>query len=516
MSSLQNLRFETLPARCVVLAAFVAAALGGFNPAYAEEQPEGNMLTPSAIGPVLDITHGTSLAIRLDWPVENVSIANDATADVQVITPNQIIVVGKELGSTNLIVWGENDEVWATRVRVEVDLPQFNEDLNRLFPGIRLEAAASQDIYVVRGTLERAAQVEQLHRYLDVGEFNYVDMTSLAGLQQVQIQVRVAEVNRNAIRKLGINGFQTGRDVFGASLIGPDTGGQINPIDIGVPGGALAQPPLPFQFTAPVGATTSITALLGLPRADLELFLQALKENQYVKVLAEPTLVALSGEEASFLAGGEFPIPVAQTGNAFQNSITVEFKEFGVRLRFRPVVLGDSRISLDVEQEVSDVSNIGAVELQGFRIPSILTRRSETTLELNNGQSFAMAGMLNHSVDARKSRVPLLGDLPVLGALFRSVSYQEGETELVVLVTASLVEPSYLDPEQPLPGDLHVRPNDWDLMGMGNIEGSPREEEPEAVDETSMSELKDLKGPGAWATFHEAPDVAPNDSASKR
>src|SRR6185503_13142243 len=205
------------------------------------------------------------------------------------------------------------------------------------------------------------------------------------------------------------------------------------------------------------------------PNSDLLFFVQALAENQYLRILAEPSLVAMSGEEASFLAGGEFPIPVVQGVNA--TSITVTYKEFGVRLRFRPTVLGDGAIRLHVAPEVSELTNAGSVTLQGFNIPGLLTRRAETTLELNSGQTFGMAGLISQSTQARTSRVPHIGDLPVLGALFRSVRYQSGDTELVLLVTASLVEPLSVANMPPTPGITHSDPNDWELYAMGKIEG---------------------------------------------
>ena len=204
--------------------------------------------------------------------------------------------------------------------------------------------------------------------------------------------------------------------------------------------------------------------------------------------IACDTLVALSGEKASFLAGGEFPIPVVQGSiGGGSTSISIEYKEFGVRLDFLPTVLGDNTIRLFVSPEVSQLSARGAVVIQGFQIPAVTTRRAETTLELKSGQTFAMAGLLQEANESVNSRVPGLGDLPVLGALFRSVRYEKRETELLVLVSASLVEPVSTVSDPKLPGDDHVPPNDWELYGMGMIEGEPA--------------LKELKGPGSWAGF---------------
>jgi pilus assembly protein CpaC len=243
----------------------------------------------------------------------------------------------------------------------------------------------------------------------------------------------------------------------------------------------------------------AVTLFAGFPGLDFQLFLEALEENQYIRTLAEPTLVALSGEKASFLAGGEFPIPIAQgAGVGGGTTITIEYKEFGVRLNFLPTVLGDGTIRLQVAPEVSDLSEIGAVEIEGFRIPSLLTRRAATTLVMKSGQTFAMAGLIDRSVAARSERVPGLGSLPILGPLFRSVRYERGDTELVVLATIELVEPIDLQTELPVPGDTHAEPSDWELYAGGHIHGNTNRARPEIPWAETMG-LDRLLGAGAWA-----------------
>jgi pilus assembly protein CpaC len=269
----------------------------------------------------------------------------------------------------------------------------------------------------------------------------------------------------------------------------------------------------PFPFTD--GSLSPFnTLVLGFPNQDLEFFVEALAENQYMKVLAEPTLVSLSGQKANFLAGGEFPIPIVQgTSSGGGTSISIEYKEFGIRLAFTPTVLGNGKIRLAVAPEVSDISDIGAVEIQGFRVPSILTRRAEAVLEMNSGQTFSMAGLLNQSVAARNSRTPFLGDLPILGSLFRSVSYQKGESELVVLVTPTLVEPLDHVANRPVPGDLHQSPNDWELFGRGRLEGGERHPDEVSNESVDLGKLEDLQGPGAWATYYKSEPAAKTEQA---
>jgi hypothetical protein len=237
------------------------------------------------------------------------------------------------------------------------------------------------------------------------------------------------------------------------------------------------------------------------PNADIQVFIQALAENEYLRLLAEPNLVALSGEEATFLAGGEFPVPIVQGGSSDGTAITIEYKPFGVALAFRPIVLGDNTIRMTVGAEVSQLSEIGSVQIEGFDIPAVVTRNAQTTVELKSGQSFAMAGLLLNNVNSRTSRIPGLGDLPILGPLFRSVRYFNQETELVILVTATLVEPLSETGFPSLPGADHVIPNDWELYADGRIAGrsAPGLSEDSArwLHELGLSELK---GPGAWMT----------------
>jgi len=498
------------PQRRPLLAPFAMVLLVGLAtlvPAAVAGEPKAT----GAPEKTLAIYLHQSEVLDTPWPVKRVSVTQPAVADVKVLTPRQMLVQGKANGSTDLIIWSEDEQVLRYRVDVTVDMRRLAEQLKALFPTANLDLSESQGNVIVRGALDTADHAAELHRFFEVSGIRYVDLARLAGIQQVMIKVRVAEVSRSALRVLGINAFGTGHDFFGGSTIAPSGGTAINPISIGVPDGAPATAgrpfQLPFQFIGDTGVGQSVTLFAGFPTINLEVFLQALAENQYLRVLAEPTLVALSGEEASFLAGGEYPIPVVQgasVGGAA--AISVEYRQFGVRLKFRPIVLGDGGIQLRVEPEVSQLSSSGAVEIQGFQIPALTTRRAETTLRLQSGQTFAMAGLISHTVSARVSRVPGLGDIPVLGALFRSVRYQNDETELVVLVTATLVEPQSLASMPPLPGEAHVPPNDWELYAEGRIEGKTagRLSADDAARLKAMG-LDRLVGPGAWATYEQEP-----------
>jgi pilus assembly protein CpaC len=497
------------------LASATAALLTvGTFAATAQEAPV--ILTGSdvqeAVGNELTLNVGHSAALRSAWRIKRVSVANPAVADVDALETNELLVVAKKVGQTDLILWGENGEVWATTVMVDVDIEQLNKDLKDLFPRCTVQITRSQDVYFARGEFETADQGRQLADFLTSADIKYVDMTTVAGLQQVMLKVRVAEVNRVAIKNMGVNILKAGEDFFGMSMPGPSSGGAPNQFGAG-PTGLASADNVPFAFSE--GSVSPFnTLILGFPNNDLEFFVEALAENQYMKTLAEPTLVSLSGQEASFLAGGEFPIPVVQgTSSGGGTSITIEYKEFGIRLSFTPTVLGNGKIRLEVAPEVSELSDIGSVEIQGFRVPSIQTRRAQTVLEMNSGQTFSMAGLLNQSVQARNSRTPFLGDIPVLGSLFRSVSYQKGESELVVLVTPTLVEPLNHVARRPIPGDLHTSPNDWELFGWGKIEGGAKHPDEVSNDAVDLGKLEDLHGPGAWATYYKSEPATKSEQA---
>jgi pilus assembly protein CpaC len=449
----------------------------------------------------ITVITGQSTIVQAPWPTVRVAVTDPKIADVQVLTPQQVLVQGIKAGTTDLILWSQDEQqVWQRRVQVKLDTDRFQKKLLELFPDCSLEVGESGEVLIVKGLVRRTDHVTQLHTFLEKVGVTYLDMTSLAGVQQVQLQVRIAEVSKSAMRRLGINAFHTDNDYFVANRLG-----DLVPTSIGVPSGTAAGDNLNFVFNKDITVGAPITIFGGIPRANLEMFIEALAENQYLKMLANPTLVALSGEEASFLAGGEFPIPVPQSGGgggAAGTAITIQYKEYGVRLSFRPVVQGDGSIRLEVAPEVSELSETNAVLLQGYYVPALLTRKAQTMLELNTGQTFAMAGLIKNKVQAINSRIPGLGDLPVVGPLFRSVRYSEDETELVVLVTVSLVEPMSLAEVPPVPGILHTRPNDWELYLEGRIEGK----EPAKVDPATAEWLKKigldrLMGPGAWDSY---------------
>jgi pilus assembly protein CpaC len=459
-------------------------------------------VTPTELALVI----GRMQAVEAPWPVAGVSLTDPSIADVEILTEVLLMVTGRGPGATDLLLWNDQGQTHTLPIEVQIDSAGLQADLKLLFPDSSLAIGQSRGVAVISGVLARAEQATQLGQFMEATGLAYVDATRVAGVQQVQVQVRMAEVSRTGLRALGVNAFSTSDNWFGGVSVGSSNGGALNPVQIG-PGEGTPIDPLSVQFNEDVLLSPAVTLFAGSTNAGFQVFVQALQENQYLRILAEPNLVALSGETASFLAGGEFPIPVVQgTTTGGGTAVTIEYKEFGVALKFRPVVLGDASIRMTVASEVSELSDIGAVELEGFRVPSVATRRAETTLEMKSGQSFAMAGLISESTSAISSQVPGLGSLPVLGALFRSVRYRRGESELLLLVTASLVEPTSDQVLLPLPGTTHVVPNDWELYSRGRLEGeAPARLSPD--DRTWLAEcgLERLRGPGAWSVHGQAP-----------
>lgn len=455
---------------------------------------------------------GQTRLVTPPWPVKRLAVSNPAVADVKAVSPEQVQLVAISAGMTDVTMWSADEEVWRARVEVERDFSKLEQQLTKLFPRAELEISQVGDLVAISGQFPRSEQALQMRQFLERSGMRYLDLTRVAGVQQVQLKVRVAEVSRTALKALGVNMLQMGNDFFGGVQIG-SAASPLVPMNIGVPEGGIPGA-AGFQALADVGVPPAVTLFGGFPNADLEIFIQALAENQYFRTLAEPTLVAISGQEASFLAGGEFPVPIAQLGEGGTTAISIEYREFGVRLMFKPVVLGDSLMRLEVVPEVSELSDVGAVEVLGTRVPSLLTRRVSTTLEMASGQTFGIAGLIGSTTSARTSRVPGLGDLPVLGTLFRSVRYSTSETELVILVTASLVEPQSTRIESiTLPGATTPAPTAWELYALGRIEGqtTPKLAPTEAKRLRDLG-LDQLRGPGAWASYEPAPADAKKGS----
>ena len=405
----------------------------------------------------LELTSGKSKVLDLPVAIKRASLANPEVADTVVLSPTQLYLTGKTTGVTNLTLWNESGKMMGMYdVVVAPDLTRLKENLHKTLSEEQgILVTSSHDHITLSGT---ASTANNLSRALSIAEAyapkKVINSMQIGGVQQVMLEVRVAEMNRELIKRLGINFSAIGPNEFGVSLLGGLTSlsSFTNP---GVGGGAA---------TVTTVVSQAIQGVFGFDTGSLSWtgFIDALKEQNLVKVLAKPTLVALNGQEAAFLAGGEFPIPVPQ---AF-GLVTIQFKKFGVGLVFTPNIMNSKHISLNVAPEVSELDFTNALRTQGFTIPAITTRRATTTIELADGQSFAIGGLMRDNVRESVKKVPFLGEIPILGALFRSSSFQKNESELLIIVTPHLVKPLDMT-AQTLPTDYYVEPNDFEFYFMG-------------------------------------------------
>ncbi|WP_260484316.1 type II and III secretion system protein family protein [Sphingomicrobium flavum] len=390
----------------------------------------------------LTLSQNTGTLVRLPATMTDVFIANNEIADVQVRSSRELYVFGKASGETTIYATGDGGRVvYAARIQVGRNVASVDQMLRLAMPEANIQATPMNGLMLLTGTVASptdAAEAERLVSAFVGGEMEVISRLRQATPLQVNLKVRIAEVNRSLVKSLGVN--LTSRDATSGGRFAIDQGaafGTANPFDITNPGKATS-----------LGIAGKLLGLDFISTIDLA------EADGLVTTLAEPNLTALSGETASFLAGGEFPIPVSQD----LGSIAIEYRQYGVGLAFTPYVLADGRISMRVRPEVSELSNEGAIRLNGFDVPALTTRWAETTVELGSGQSFMIAGLLRNANSNSIDKAPFLGDIPIIGALFRSTSYRKSETELVIIVTPYLVRP--VSDRLPLPTDGYRNPTD--------------------------------------------------------
>jgi pilus assembly protein CpaC len=412
----------------------------------------------------LQLVSGKSIVLHSDTSVTRISIANPDVADFKLLSPTEIYITAKAIGTTNLTMW-RNDRVSAIfDLDVVYDISRFKQQLEQILPDEDdLRVNFSNDSITLSGKVSNAANLSQALSLATAfaPEGKVQNLTQVGGIHQVMLEVRIAEMSKSLTKRLGINlAYTRGSDFFVSTL-----GGLSNVVKgsegvLGASGLGLAfSPAVSALFRFDVGSATWTG------------FLDALREDGLVKILAEPTLITLSGQSANFLAGGEFPVPVPQG----LGTVAIEYKTFGVGLAFTPTVLSENKINLQVSPEVSELDFTNALVLEGFTIPGIRTRRTSTTIELGDGQSFAIAGLLRESVRTITSKYPLLGDIPILGALFQSKEFQKEESELIIIVTPHLVKPMNMA-KQSLPTDYYVEPNDFEFYLLGALQGKSKPE----------------------------------------
>lgn len=404
----------------------------------------------------LEIGKNKSQVVTADRPIGRALIGSAAIADVLPISERSVYVLGKEFGTTSLTLYDRANRVIAVMdVEVGPDVEGLRTQLSQLVPGQPIEARISAGSILLSGAVSevgavnRAAQLAKAY----AGD-KVINLITVGSSQQVMLEVRFAEINRQIGEKLGVRGFGFSRGGTFSGALGE---------------GASLDSTNGLQVSGITDAFGIFTKSFSIGNVDIDATLDVLERKGLSKTLAEPTLIALSGEKASFLAGGEFPIPVVQSGSngGGGNAITVEFKPFGVSLGFTPTVLGDKVISLIIEPEVSSIDPTASITINGLVVPGLQTRRASTTVELRDGESFAIAGLLRRDFQTTVRQLPVLGSIPVIGSLFRSSSFQKGETELLIVVTPRLVAP--LRPQQVrLPTDRIADPQPVDVLINGD------------------------------------------------
>lgn len=424
------------------------------DPAVGQEAETQTLGPDSSI--VLEVRKGK--VIRLPRPAATVFVADPEIADVQAQSPTIVYLFGRRAGTTSLYAVDENDQLLVrSGITVQHNLSGLERAIDQLMPGNSIELSSVDGSIVLDGSVASPTEAQEVRelaaRFLG-SEETLLNRVRVSAPTQVHLRVQVAEVSREVIKEFGINwealfdvgdftfGFATGRDIINGT-------------------GSIPRAPSNAGGSAPGSVFGNYTG----DGDSISAALDALAEEGLVSILAEPNLTALSGETASFLAGGEFPIPVASK----DDEIKIEFKEFGISLAFTPTVLSRNRISLRVRPEVSELTDNGAITIAGLTIPALATRRAETTVELGSGQSFMIGGLLASDVQNAVSKFPGLGDLPVLGTLFRSQRFQRNESELVIMVTPYLVRPISEPRIVARPTDGYKAPNDVERILEGRL-----------------------------------------------
>lgn len=436
--------FSALAFACLV----APSTFGGARAA----EPPGFIVSSGEV--VLEIRKGQ--LVRLDRPAAAVFVADPEVADVQAHSPTLVYVFGRRSGTTTLFAVDEGENVLLRReIVVEHHLSGLQRVIREVAPETRIEVRSVEGGIILAGTVRDATKAQELReiagRYLGENE-TLINRLTVAAPTQVNLRVRVAEVSREVTKLFGINWegvFTPGNFVFGLATGRPFTSNGGFPLIRG------------FDQS---GSFDTLFGSYGNGDVNINGLVDALEREGLINVLAEPNLTALSGETASFLAGGEFPIPMDQD----EDTISIEFKQFGVSLAFTPTVLTQNRISMRVRPEVSDLSEKGAIRLRDLEIPALATRRAETTVELGSGQSFAIGGLISNTTRNNLDKVPALGDLPILGSLFRSTSFRRSESELVIIVTPYLVAP-VAAAELALPNDGLEDPSDLQRLLDGKL-----------------------------------------------
>ncbi|MCX5891850.1 MAG: type II and III secretion system protein family protein [Deltaproteobacteria bacterium] len=438
---------------------------------------------------VLRLRVGNSKVLRSTFAITRISVADPEIADIILISEKEVYVNGLAPGVTNLSLWGKSRFTTAT-VTVEADVSLLKEKLHQILPKEKIGVEAAGDSVVlsgeVSGPLAQDTAMSLAIPFAGGKKEKVINLIHVGGVQQVMCEVRLAEISRTVLDRMGINTTIAGpKGNFGVTNLSAASAGAAsssltsqtntstnsNPL---IPSTLSTASVINRAFTAAANPSNFVGGA-GFKAGGLlwTMFFDVLKQNNLGRVLAEPNLVTTSGREATFLAGGEYPIPVPQSGVGGGTTITIDYKKFGVMLSFTPTVLDEGKIAMKVNPEVSALDFANAITTNGFVIPALTVRRMSTHLEVKDGQTFAMAGLLKDEDRNIISKVPLIGDVPILGNLFRSSNWQKAQTELVVLVTPHIAKPLAPNAAR-LPTDKWAAPSDAEMYLLGLQQARPK------------------------------------------
>src|SRR5712672_371715 len=397
----------------------------------------------------LRVMVGKSLLINTTDRLKRVAVTDPEIADALVVTATQVLVHGRAPGEVSLLIWDELERSRSFDLRVDVDISACAEEEHRVFPDEQITVTPSRSAVVLSGHVSTEDVSKRAAELAGAYSKNVVNVLTFGpvGAQEVLLQVKFAEVDRSALTTLGANFISTGA----ANTIGTTSTGQFGGFGT-------------HQFTESATTETINNVLnLFLFRPDIHFgaVIEALQNKNLLQILAEPNLIAVNGKEASFLAGGQFPFPIVQPGAGF-TAVTISFKDFGVKLQFTPVIMPNGNIHLKVAPEVSTLDFSNALTISGFTVPALSTRKAETEFELQDGQSFVIAGLMDNRVTDIYNKIPGLGDIPILGNFFRSKSLQKNKSELMVLCTVRRISPSGQAPTPPTTPQPFLNPEKFD------------------------------------------------------
>ena len=441
----------------------------------------------------VDVLVGQSRLIEFDEDYERVSISGEKVAEVVPISTRQVMINGLNFGQVNLVVWAKNAPAGAPRmlifdIYVQVNLTLIDNQIKILFPKENIQLSQANNSVVLSGSVTRPELADHAQKIIEAAGLKVTNLLKSPVLDaaQVQLQIRIAEVNRQVLREIAPSyGIQNTKL---PTYISPSGPAQFSGADLSNIGGVKSSL---LDLTASPAINLFVGSILG--GTVVQGFLNAMYSRGALRDLAEPNLIAMHGQKANFLAGGEFPIPVVQAVSAGQSAVSIVYKEFGVKLQFTPTIIDENHIRLELEPEVSSLDTTAAIRLSGFTIPGLRVRRAKTTLELRDGQSFALAGLIDNTEQVNLSKFPLLGDIPLIGELFKSRSFRRNETELLFLATVKIVEPLNPDQLPRLPGVSELKPvgtkyssgqYNPDMSPASSIEGQSGHSIPRRADET--------------------------------